>query len=77
MFDPSIKKENLIIIEDNSKDPKIGIRKQVETPSLHINEKETENLGKTQEKGKQVGQILQETREKRNHKIKLNIGIYA
>jgi hypothetical protein len=73
MFDSSIKKENLIIIEDNSEDPKTGIKKQVETPSLHKNEKETENLGKTQEKGKQVAQILQETCEKRNHKIKLNI----
>jgi hypothetical protein len=28
MFDPSIKKENLIIIEDNSEDSKIGIKKQ-------------------------------------------------
>jgi hypothetical protein len=50
MFDPSIKKDDLIIIEDNSKDYKIGIKKQIETPSLHRNKKETENLGKTQEK---------------------------
>jgi hypothetical protein len=27
MFDPSIKKENLIIIEDNSEDSKTGINK--------------------------------------------------
>ena len=32
------------------------ILKYAETPSFHRNEKETENLGKTQEKGKQVAQ---------------------
>jgi hypothetical protein len=56
MFDPSIKKENLIIIEDNSEDSKTGIKKQAETPSLHRTEKESENLRKRQEKGKQVAQ---------------------
>ena len=52
MFDSSIQKKNLIIIEDNFEDPKTGIKKQAKTPSLHKNEKETENLGKTQEKGR-------------------------
>jgi hypothetical protein len=56
MFDLSIKKENLTIIEDNSEDSKTCIKKHAETPSLYMNEKETENLGKTQEKGKQVAQ---------------------
>jgi hypothetical protein len=56
MFDPSIKKHNLKIIEDNSKDSKTSIKKHAETPSLHMNEKETKKLGKTQETGKQVAQ---------------------
>jgi hypothetical protein len=56
MFDPSIKKENLIVIEDNSEDSKTGIKEQAEIPPLHRNEKETKNLGKTQGKGKQVAQ---------------------
>jgi DNA polymerase sigma len=56
MFHPSIKKENLIIIEDNSEDSKTGIKKQAETPSLHRTEKESENLRKRQEKGKQIAQ---------------------
>ena len=51
MFDPSIKKEDLIIIEDNYEYSKTGIKKQVETPSLHRNKKEVENMGKTQGKG--------------------------
>jgi hypothetical protein len=37
MFHPSIKKENLIIIEDNSEDSKTGIKKQAGAPSLHRN----------------------------------------
>jgi hypothetical protein len=56
MFDPSIKKENLIVIEDNSEDSKAGIKEQAEIPPLHRKEKENKNLGKTQGKGKQVAQ---------------------
>ena len=56
MFHLSIKKQNLIIIEENSEDSKTGIKKQAETPSLHRTEKESENLRKRQEKGKQVAQ---------------------
>jgi hypothetical protein len=39
MFDPSIKNENLIIIEDNSEDSKTCIKKHEETTSLHMTEK--------------------------------------
>jgi hypothetical protein len=56
MFHPSIKKENLIIIEDNSEYSKTGIKNQEDTPSFHRTEKEYEDLRKRQEKGKHVTQ---------------------
>jgi hypothetical protein len=56
MFHPSIKKENLIIIEDNSEDSKKEIKKQAVASSLHRTEKESEDLKKKQEKGKQIAQ---------------------
>jgi ssDNA-binding replication factor A large subunit len=40
MFNPSIKKENLIVIEDNYEDSKAGIKEQEEIPPLHRKEKE-------------------------------------
>jgi hypothetical protein len=54
LFHRSIKKENLIIIEDNSEDSKKEIKKQVVASSLHITEKEYEDLKKKQEKGKKI-----------------------
>jgi hypothetical protein len=56
MFHPSIKKENLIIIEDNLEDSKKGIKKQTVTSSLHRTEKEYEYLKKKEEKGKQIAE---------------------
>jgi hypothetical protein len=56
MFDPSIKKENFIVIEDNSEDSKAGVKEQAERLPLHRKAKENKNLGKTTEKGKQVAQ---------------------
>jgi hypothetical protein len=56
MFHPSIKKENLIIIEDNSEDSKKEIKKQAVASSLHRTEKEYEDLKKKQEKGKKIAQ---------------------
>jgi hypothetical protein len=56
MFDPSIKKENLIVIEDNSEDSKEGIKEQEKIPPVHRKEKENKNLEKTEGKGKQVAQ---------------------
>jgi len=56
MFEPSIKKENLIVIEDNSEDSKAGIKEQAEILPLYRNAKENKILGKTQGKGKQVAQ---------------------
>jgi hypothetical protein len=56
MFDPSIKKENVIVIEDISKDSKSGIKEQSEIPPLHRKTKENKNLGKTQGNDKQVSQ---------------------
>jgi hypothetical protein len=54
MFHPSIKKENIIIIEDNSKNSNKGIKKKAVESSLHRIEKEYEDLRKKQEKGKQI-----------------------
>jgi hypothetical protein len=42
MFHPSIKKENLIIIEDNSKDTKKEVKKQTLASSSHRLEEEYE-----------------------------------
>ena len=56
MFDPSIKKENIIVIKDNSEDSKAGVKEHAERLPLHMKEKENKNLGKTQGKGKQVAQ---------------------
>jgi hypothetical protein len=39
MFHPSIKKENLNIIEDNSEDSNTGIKKHAGAISLHKTEK--------------------------------------
>jgi hypothetical protein len=56
MFDPSIKKKNLIVIEDNSEDSKTNLKEKEDIHLLHKNEKENKKLGKTQGKGKQVSQ---------------------
>jgi hypothetical protein len=56
MFDSYIKKENIIVIEDNYQDSKEGIKEQEKIIPLHRKEKENKNLGKTTEKGKQVAQ---------------------
>jgi hypothetical protein len=58
MFDPSIKEENVIVIEDNSEDSKIGVKEKAETLPLHRKTKENKNLGKTTERGKQIAQFL-------------------
>jgi hypothetical protein len=56
MFHPSIKKENLIIIEDNSKDTKKEIKNYTLTSSSHRSEDESEEQRKKCEKGKQIAQ---------------------
>jgi hypothetical protein len=56
MFDPSIKKEKLIVIEDNFEGSKTCIKEQKYIPPFQRNEKENKNLGKTQGKGKKVDQ---------------------
>ena len=54
MFHPSIKKENLIIKEDNLEDSKKEIKKQAVASSLHRTEKEYEEQKKKREKGKKI-----------------------
>jgi hypothetical protein len=56
MFDPSIKKENFIVIEDHYEDSKVGFKEQEERLPLHRKAKENKNLGKTTKKGKHVAQ---------------------
>ena len=56
MFDPSIKEENFILIEDHYEDSKTGVKEKAERLPLHRKTKEDKNLGKTTEKGKQVAQ---------------------
>jgi hypothetical protein len=56
MCHPSIKKENLIIIEDNSEDSKKEIKKQALASSLHRSKEESEEQKKKREKGKQIAQ---------------------
>ena len=52
MFDPSIKEENVIVIEDHSEDSKAGVKEKVQRLPLHRKTKEDKNLGKIQRKGK-------------------------
>lgn len=56
MFHPSIKKENLIIIEDNSEDTKKEIKKHTLASSSHMSEEESEEQRKKRQKGKQIAQ---------------------
>jgi hypothetical protein len=57
MFEPSIKEENVIVIEDHSEDSKVGVKEKEERLPLHRKTKENKNLGKTTERGKQIDQF--------------------
>jgi hypothetical protein len=57
MFDPYIKVENVIIIEDHSEDSKAGVKEKAERLVLHRKTKESKNLGKKTERGKQIAQF--------------------
>jgi hypothetical protein len=54
MFDPFIKEENVIVIEDHYEDSKIGVKEKAERLPLHRKTKEDKKLWKTTVKGKQV-----------------------
>jgi hypothetical protein len=56
MFHPSIKKVNLIIIEENSEDTKKEIKKQSLASSSHKSKEESKEQRKKREKGKQIAQ---------------------
>jgi hypothetical protein len=56
LFHPSIKKENLIIIEDNSEDTMEEVERQTLASSSHRLKEESEEQRKKHEKGKQIAQ---------------------
>jgi predicted nucleotide-binding protein (sugar kinase/HSP70/actin superfamily) len=58
MFDPSIKKENLIVIEDNFEDSKVGIKEQAEIPLVHRKSKENKTWRRHKEKANSWLNIL-------------------
>jgi hypothetical protein len=57
MFDPSIKEENVIVIEDHSEVSEASVKEKAKRRPLHRKAKENKNLGKTTEKGKQIVQF--------------------